>query len=281
MSVQASINCTYADGRTLEELSRLIEKRAAATGETAKDACVAIAINTLTALKADTRQYAGRALKPERIGFVIEERPDVYVGFDYATKKRVLRFAPPPRGRKVGHRPDNKVIWLVLPSDKMAQMRVFQVWYPDHIRERYRFQPHGRVFVAMSRASVEKWLETKFTKLAQRYRGLARYAMMKCQTQLSTRVSVNLRTGPKATAVGDMAARVTVRDGAKTYGVTVSDALNYATKALKGGNRAVDSAMKKAANKVAGFITHLHHQKGDFIHDIKTPFPEVKRRRSA
>lgn len=278
--IAPDIKCTYADGKTLEELSRLIERRIKATGEMMKDAVTAIAINVLGSLRSDTREYKGGAITPEKAQFVIEEAAQLYVGFDRSLRKRVVRWLPVP-GHRFNPPAEYKIIWLVQPSDKMKNMRLFLVWYPDHIRERYKFQPKGRYFVALSRTAVEHWIENKFTKMAQRYQGLARYALTRCQVQLSTRTKVELAAGRKAKAVGDMHARVAVREGGKTFGILVSDALNYATKALKGGPGAVDTSMKKAANKVAGYITHCHHAKGDFIHDVPAPFPEIKRRRSA
>ena len=67
--------------------------------------------------------------------------------------------------------------------------------------------------------------------------------------------------------------------GEGSFGLSYSSELDYGIAALKSGEGGVDAAMQRAANKIAGQITHAAHQAGDFEHDIKTPFPDVRRRR--
>ena len=67
----------------------------------------------------------------------------------------------------------------------------------------------------------------------------------------------------------------------KGFELTIHDKLGYSVAALRGGRSAVDVALMKAANKIAGRITQHLKAHGNLDEAVPTPFPEVKRRRSA
>ena len=56
----AEVTAYWADGRPLEELSKLIQKRMKILHESSKDATVATAITVLKSLRAATRVYKGK-----------------------------------------------------------------------------------------------------------------------------------------------------------------------------------------------------------------------------
>ena len=56
----ATVKCRTADGRTLEELAKLIEKRAEVLNQTAEKSCIAIAITVMKSLRAGTVKSRGR-----------------------------------------------------------------------------------------------------------------------------------------------------------------------------------------------------------------------------
>ena len=85
----------------------------------------------------------------------------------------------------------------------------------------------------------------------------------------STRRIADEWTWTKSTAEGTA--------NAGRYSLTLADNLDYALQALKGGQAAVDLAVKKAANKIAATIQRKCAN-DFFLPPVGVPFPELRSR---
>lgn len=193
-------------------------------------------------------------------------------------KKRCVR-----QGDKNGPRVefDAPVVQLIPPADKSwRKAHVFLVTLSPEYRAKWNKQPGRYYVVASSWSAVESYLQKRYVRIASKFMGAAQYAFKLAQEALSTKsVSAQQRLGAKArhTALGNL--RVFSFGGENSWTVRVEDKLAYAAKAFKRSD-AVDYAMAKAANSIAGM---LRKRAKDILDpSLETPFPEISRhRRSA
>ena len=267
MMDKSSIVCTTASGKSLEELSRLIALRTERLGELSKDAVIAAAIDVLVSLRADTMdaRKGDRADPPQRI----TPRRDLYISFRGASRIPCLR-----RGSAKGEEVKEGSFYFSERNLDIKTLTVYQI-VPRHDR----IKPY---FVAAPSASAAlKFEGAKIRARIAAKGGLARSALGVAMTKLSTR-----NTGDDAAKAAKILAsrlsHVTITGSGYSsgeFGLEYLSSLNYQIAAFKSGDGAVDTAFQKAANKIAGMITHAAHQAGDFEHDVKTPFPDIIKRR--
>ena len=77
--------------------------------------------------------------------------------------------------------------------------------------------------------------------------------------------------------IASTAAKVDVNETENSYSMSMEDELQYATDAMNGGESAVQLALMKAANKMAGRLQKVAETTLD--DEIGIPFPEVRQRR--
>ncbi len=179
--------------------------------------------------------------------------------------------------------PMEHVVQLVAP-DKGAWKRakVYLISLSPEVHAKWSGQPKNYFVVAESDHAVASYLQKRYTRIAAKWMGTARYALVKAQEAVSTRNvsdSVRSRLGSKArqTAEGNLRIRSFGSDNEWT--VQIEDNLAYAAAAFKRTD-AVQYAMAKAANSIAGM---LRKRAGDILDpSLATPFPEISNhRRSA
>lgn len=271
MASAATISCATASGKSLEELSRLVALRAERLGELTKDSVVATAIDVLVSLRADTRDArdGDKADPPKRI----TPRRDLFVSFNNTLPYPILRTGGP-------HGPQLGGVHNFYCADQnvpVSELIVFQI-VPAH-------EGAPKYFVAATSASSAlKFEGERIRRRIRYYGGLAKTALGVAMAKLSTR-NVDDGAASRARLTASKLSQVEIRGsyggaGASgEFGLTYTDHLNYAVPALKSGESGVELALQKAANKIAGMITHAAHKAGDFEHDIPSPFPDIKRRR--
>lgn len=268
----ADISCATASGKSLEELSRLVALRAQRLGELTKDAVVAAAIDVLVSLRADTRDARGG--DGNYIPKSVTPRPDLYVSFrDGPAHIPCLRVGSRRGPRFTG----GGSFYLADKGAKASDLKVFRI-----VSRHENVNPY---FVAARSVSDALKIERRRAKWRIKKKGgLAKTALGVAMAKLSTRNVAD--TSPKlARILASRLSHATVSYGSGTAGapgtfcLEYRDDLHYAIPALKSGAGGVDIAVRKAANKIAGMITHAAHKAGDIEHDIPTPFPEVKRRK--
>ena len=93
---------------------------------------------------------------------------------------------------------------------------------------------------------------------------------------ISTRgVYANEVKSTRALKAAQQSQKVSIQNADGHMTITIWDLLDYSLKALKSGKNAVEIAMKKAANSIAGRLSKVAGAKLNA--PISTPFPEVKR----
>lgn len=271
MSLGVTVAATWAGGRPLAELARLVQRRQLWLGESARDAVIATAIDALVSLRSLTRvAKPGRVRKPRVTltplvpSFVSEKKRK--------NPRRVLRVAGKAGGknRAAKYGGAERVKWLTPESVKASDLRVFLVG-----TEHTAVKPY---LVVAESADIAAAFERRAAgHRARRFGKLAKWAFGVAMRALSTRnVSddVNAETAAAASRLSEVRRH---SDGSGGYAVRVTDALAYAADALRGGSGVVDLALMRAANKIAGRLAHRFG--GALGSDFSTPFPEVKRRR--
>lgn len=89
--------------------------------------------------------------------------------------------------------------------------------------------------------------------------------------------SMSLDGSTKSRNLASQAATVIESQSGGNYSLKVSDNLDYASDALKGGEAALESALQAAANKVWGTLAHLAGL--DFRAQFpEKPFPEINKK---
>ena len=246
------------DGKPLEVLGNLIQERQRILNESAQDAVIATGINALMSLRTLTK-VAKKHIP----------RKDVHFG------REDPRYITGTRGKATG-----KVFRRVVVGRwKDGAKRNFTRWQEVKSGVSYTKRGKLRVKRATRAELVAAW--NRWGSI--RNRGLARRALGVAMNRLSTRNVVDpldSRTARIAQAnVRVRTVKLGQQSHMQTFVLEIRDGLGYAQQALRGGSAAVDLALKKAANRVAGRLCKVAEEK--FGKRIATPFPEVKKRRVA
>ena len=256
----ADCKVSWGTSRPLSALTDLLQARQKWLKESAKDAVIATAIDVLGSLRALTRSAKNRRSSRS----VVVRRADLVAGYHGGRRspRRTLRTAGGARFAA------KRVKWFTHGIEN-ADLKVFQVT-PEHAQ----VKPY---LVVAAKLSDAKEFERKASVRRMRHFGnLAKWAFGVAMNKLSTRNVHDNVTG-EARQAGSRLSFVGKRGDDRAYEVAVSDRLDYAADALRGGIGSVDMACMKTANKIAG---RLMHRFGDLLGpDFKTPFPEVRRAR--
>ena len=170
-------------------------------------------------------------------------------------------------------------VQLVAP-DKGAWLRahVFRVSLSPEVMKRWKKQPQTYRVVAETREAVESYLKKRYTRIAHKYMGMAKFVLTEAMKRVSSRpVSKGGPIGEAAERVGLRNIQITSFGGASRWTVAIHDNLSYAAEAFRSGGNAVQIAMAKAANSIAGY---LRKRAGDILDpSLATPFPEISKHR--
>ena len=202
--------------------------------------------------------------------------PSLYPSFTKGGKRCLRRRG----GGKHDVREDIPYTQIVPPgTQSWRSAKVYRVVFRTE-RDNGKSETTYKTFVALSDKALMGELQRIGLKRAKRHMGAAQYAMKLAQQAVSTRhVADPARMGELARKVAG--ANISVRSfgGGDAWTVQIEDNLAYAASAFKRSD-AVDFAMAKAANSIAGM---LRTRAGDILDpSLATPFPEIaKHRRSA
>lgn len=183
-------------------------------------------------------------------------------------------------GARSGARYDlpGPVVQLVPPCVRWHWAHVYKYQLSDDLLARWPHQRRSQFVVAMDDAAFEGYLSKRFGKIARTNMGAAKFALGVAMAKVSTRPVKMALGGKNAARTADRFTEVRVVDTGEVYAVRIVDSLSYALSALKGGAAAVGTAMKKAANGVAGRLRKAAC--APLREQIRTPFPEVAGRRA-
>lgn len=266
-----------ANGKPLEVLSDLIEKRRAAMNETTAQAVTATAINILKSTRAAT-PVASTA--NARSGFIVEARTSLVPGFKSAPGAKSGRRVVRAEG---GHEITSlKTINLAGQYTKGESVLAFIcVFKYRQIRLGGDTEKYDRFYViAKSKAEVEKWAKRKIEYFINLYKGQAKWVLGQAMSRVSQQGYMSEEQLSKlARRVGEGALSVKVANrgyNSGEYHIEVVDSLKYAKAALVGGPGVFDQILMKAANKTAGIINHQISELKFDGKPVETPFPELK-----
>ena len=240
--VRVKMTANY-EGKPLSVLGDLIKERQRILGESAQDAVIATGIDALVSLRALTRVVPKTIPKRDvRFG----KSDPQYVTYPRGTYRRtvVTRWR---KGERV-----NLVKWQKIEGRTK------------------RGKP--RATSADRQAAWERWGKVIYSGLARRALGLAMH-------RLSTRQVKSERVNMRLSRIASANIKVRTANAGGVFALNIRDNLGYAVPALRGGYAAIDLALKKAANKVAGRLSKVAEKK--FGERIVSPFPEVKKRRAS
>lgn len=171
------------------------------------------------------------------------------------------------------------IVQLVAPTENWKKAKVYTVHLTDEQKKRWPCQPQIYWIVAMTDRAVSSYLSKRYGAIAKKHEGMARAALGKLSHKIS-KAGKEERAAPHAQTVAEKETFVVEKVQGDKYILDVRDNISFAQLAVKGGAVGVQIAMKKAANKVAGLIQHTC-KKILLPGELPTPFPEVRRRRSA
>lgn len=249
--VAVTMTGTY-EGKPLEVLGNLIEERKRILGESAEDAVVATGIDALISLRALTKT-AKKMIPKADVQFGREE-PKYITGTRGKITGRIFRRV------LVGR-------W------KDGEKKNFVRWQECY---NYRHTKKGKLRVRRATSAERTAAWQRWGRIANR--GLAKRVLGLAMNSISTR---KVPLGPAKARLARIAAAsvsVTSSGAGSSFVLMIGDKLGYAQQALKGGPAAVELALQKAANKIAGRLCKVADKK--FGEKIQTPFPEVKKRRA-
>lgn len=260
-------------GRPMEELTKLIQKRVHTLREDARDAVVATAIDVVRSLRALTRKAPKKANDKS---FTVEKTPYVAswvrVGKSFRRVARVSGTGSRAPIYPVNHAGPHYV--------KGEQVFVYRIT-PKH-GERWTWEKNrnkGCWYVFAQSESVARRLGNRLmTRVLEKDSGLAKTALGFAMAHLSTKSVPIVVKDSKARKIAEESWHVVETSGSSAYGIEVQDNLDYAAKALKGGDSAISIAMMRAANKIAGRLAKFE-ETHFFERSTATPFPEVLQRR--
>lgn len=241
--VRMTCSATF-EGRPLSVLSKLIEERQRILGESAQDAVVATGIDALISLRALTKTA------PKRI-------PKADVRFGQSDP----RYITGTKGRAQG---------------QLFRRTLVKRWRGGKQVQLVKWQ---RVEgVAKNRRASAKELSAAWQTWGKiNQRGLAKAALGIAMKSISTRNAADTVT-PRALRLAQANVAVRKYGSGNAFTLEIHDTLNYAALALKGGPAAVNLALQRAANKIAGRLSKVAEKR--LGEKIPTPFPEVKQRKA-
>ena len=258
--MNVSVDVTYGESRPLEELSRLMAMRCKVLHETAQDAAVATVINALNSLRAQTRAARPAAKTRPKIVMRSELNPSIAAKRG-GGRRRTLR-------NELGHRVkvSMRKVWLSK-GFRMRELHTYLVT-PEHERDR------KYLVIAPNSKMVANYENRRSRRRKVALGGLAKYTLGFAMARLSTRNGPG-DAGMKAQAIAPQFAHAATALHGHELTVEVHDALDYALLALKGGRGSIDLALKRAANKTFGLLSHECAKWGK-VEDIgPCPFPEL------
>lgn len=261
--IKMHVEATYGDSRPLSELTRLMHLRCQIMHETSRDAAIATVINAANALRAQTKKAKASARAKPKIAMRDELVASFYTAAGH--RRRCLRNR---QGQRISL--DLKQVWLSDDS-RTGDLHVYHV-RPENSRMK------AYLAIATKQADVKKYETARCKRRKAALGGLAKFTLGRAMAKLSTKGNPE-SAGPVAVAVSRKYAHASASAAGHQMNVELASTLDYAVKALKGGRASVDLALKRAANKTFGFLSHQMSKWGKVENIGECPFPEIVGRR--
>ena len=271
--IEATSTMTY-EGKPIEVLENLIEKRKELLGETTKQAVVATAITVVKSLRADTKIAPKVASKES---FIITDTGYVGGWERFGGKfHRVVRASNAHYAPKIANIYPVNLAGQHYEKGEVVKVYKVEPSYDDRmIWNKTKNKGCWYVF-AKSIGVVENFAIAHMTRRINSYRGLAKATLGFAMAAISNNGNYASEVTSKKSIVAAANAAQVYHNGSidEGYTITIDDLLSYSALALKSGKGAVNRAMQKAANSIAGRLKKVAGSKLNA--PIQTPFPEVR-----
>lgn len=268
-----AVHLTGASQAALDALGKTIEARMKYLGETVSASCHAILGQTLRSVRAMTK-----VAKPGRVKVALKRRGDLRFSWwtEGGRRKMCLRTAG---GVRLADETNGKPRFAVPKGTRPDRVQVYE------FDDAHDGKTDVYLVAATSKGEANAWAKGVARRRVMRYAGLARRAVGVLMVKSNTKAPIDAvskridRVAYKATRTTESVVKTA---GGGVYTLTALDNLRYAKKAVKGGDAAIDLAMRKAVNKCVGMITHRFSTK-DFFRpgDLPPVFADIKQRKSA
>lgn len=246
MALDISYDLTTADGQNPNVLAQIIQARTKELGETTQNACVAVAINILKSLRAQTK-----VAKPNETPHITMENVD---GSFTPSWKGVKGGKPRPclrAGKDGAEITDAKVIWYVPKYVKG------QVWHAYHVVDHVGVdKKYEYLIVALSEKDAFKKVCQIHRNRIKRHKGLAKVALGIAMHKVYEGQGGG-SASPNVQSIANQNVETRIASGGFGSGYTsiyVHDKLDYATAALKNGYASVSDSIRNAAAKMIGYL---------------------------
>ena len=242
-----------------QEIGKIIAMRTRELNETTQDACVALAINILKSIRANTKlaKLSGQI----DIEDVTSQYTPSWKRMGKGKNVRVLRA-----GKDGSEINPMKVRWLCGGYSKGEKLYTYKI--TDNISQDKKRE---YLIVTKSKGEAKKYANDIHKKYVKRYRGLAKLALGMACHAVSTRQSVGSQpTSQDAQRVAQQMTRASINSSGFNSGVVnvhVEDNLDYAQFALKGTT--VDECVDKALRGMVGYLTRKLDGK-NLLDNLKT-----------
>lgn len=249
-------------------MSQIIAKRKQELGETTKQSCVAMTINVLKSLRADTKV----AKEKEKTDLHITDVSDqFYPSFKKigGKAKRVLRS-----GKNGNVIMNSKVKWKCQKYFKGQKVYTFKVVDIIASDKKYEY-----LVVAEDSKIVREYAKKRHKNRIKKHKTLAKFALGMAMHKVHERQNATEQVNEQTKSIGMNNTYADIRERGFNSGdinIHVEDNLRYATDALKTGSSDVDISIQKALNKMVGYLNHQLHQKGIYD-DLKIPFEDLQK----
>ena len=255
-----------ADGKTADAMAKAIEARRKELGVTTGNACIALMLNVLKSLKADTR-IADEKRSDIRVANADSKYCPSWKRTGGGKARRILRS-----GKDGCEVKPEKVVWQCGKYHKGEECHAYEV--KDIVSDGKSLD---YIIVCGGETEARKLAEAFHARKVRQSKGLARFALGLAGQQ------VYQSGNAEAVAVSDRARQTGLRNvetrvsdsGFATGDVSVEvhDRLDYAAIALHGS---VDAAVQRAVAKMLGFLAHRTKDKG--LHDsLKATIDELRK----
>lgn len=266
------INASFGNGQTLKKFGEILEKRMQYMGETSRDSVAACALDALRSIRAVTM-----VARPSKIKVEVQADASLVPSFSTRGNKSkflCLRYT----GTGARYAGDEKIA-SALGAAKTKGARVFR--FTDELSE----NKAKYLIIAAGKAQAQQKAKKIAARRAMRFAGLARRAisllMQKTYSKKKINDDVSLNVSVKADDVTTKREHILKGDrGRAKYSLTLEDSLRYALDAIKGGRAMVDTALRKAMNKIVS-VVNRKIKGGRFLEaeTLPAPFPELKQRK--
>lgn len=261
--MNASVNVSVGDGRTIQEFQKVLSERLKWLGMASENSVAACALDVLRSIRVETRIAKLSSTK-------IELKQESGMTPSWSTKGKDK--APCIRQGKVKYvkQPNERIVWCQMPVYG-SKLNVYRWDYKRGEKTTTYY------IVAGSQGEAKMKAKEKVQKRINMYKGLARHAISKLMMKTfatSITDAVNNATGQ----VADKNTVVVKRNLNNEYSIHIEDNLDYALDALKSGQSSIDIAMMRAANKITSVINQKCKGLVGF-EKLDIPFPEVRTRK--